>query len=108
MQEKDHRQKDFDERPDKTVPSMTREQRRTKERIEKEARTQLDKFLNSFYEFFNENDPDSETVAQKRKELNAKWKMYCHARRLLPAALTALDTQIQVIVDSYKKELADL
>jgi len=105
----DKRYKDYDEKGQKPKDHdkpLTREQRRYKERIESEAKAQLDRLTENYYEFFMDNDPESEEVAKKHKECNAKWKMYCHARNLMPSALDAFERQATVLHDKYKKELA--
>lgn len=86
---------------------LTREQLRYKERVEKAAMFQLNHFASKFYEFFMENDPESEEVAKKRKELSAKWKMYCHQKGLSKGALELLDSNCQRIIDEYKETMEE-
>lgn len=84
---------------------LTWEQRRFKERIEKEAMFQLNSFVSKFYEFFMEHEPESEEVKTKQKELSAKWKMYCHNKKLSQKALGLVDDNCQRIISEYKSEL---
>lgn len=86
---------------------LTREQRRYKERIEKEAMLQLNTFVSKFYEFFMDNEPESPLIAEKRKELSAKWKMYCHNKGLSQAAFSLCDNNCQKIVDQYQEQLKE-
>lgn len=87
--------------------TLTREQRRFKERIEKEAMARLNALVEKFYEFFMENDPESEAVAAKKKELSAKWKMYVHDRRLNKDAAELFDGAAQKVINKYHAQLKE-
>lgn len=91
----------------KTSKPLTREQRRYKERVEKDAMIQLNSFVSKFYEFFMENNPESPEIESKRKELSAKWKMYCHHKGLSKSALELCDGNCQSIIDKYKEQLKE-
>lgn len=95
------------EPPPKSSKPLTREQRRYKERVEKDAMVQLNSFVSRFYEYFMENDPESPEIEAKRKELSAKWKMYCHHKGLSKAALELCDGNCQSIIDKYKEQLKE-
>ncbi len=95
------------EKPQDPVKKLTREQIRYKERIEADARMQLSTFVSRFYEFFMDNDPAGGEIILKRKELSAKWKMYCHQKNLSKSALVLFDDNAQRILDEYKENLKD-
>ncbi len=90
--------------PKKEIP-LTRQQRRYKERIEKEASDTLRKLVNKFYETFMECDPDDPQIEHKRKELSAKWKMHCKKDGLVPSALVLFDDAAKAIIEKYKSEV---
>ncbi len=91
---------------DKEKP-LTREQRRFKDRVESEATLQLNTFISRFYEFFMDNDPESEEVTKKRKELSAKWKMYCGRKNFKAEAFPLFDTAAQKIVDQFNEAMKE-
>lgn len=93
--------------PEKPSKPLTREQRRYKERVERDAMVQLNSFVSKFYEFFMDNDPESPEIEAKRKELSAKWKMYCHHKNLSAKALPLCDNNCQSIIDKYKEQLKE-
>ncbi len=91
----------------KKEPPLTRQQIRFKERMESEAASQLNAFISRYYEFFMDNAPESEEVTKKRKELSAKWKMYCKRKNFMPSALPLFDTAAQKIVDQFNDQLKE-
>lgn len=91
----------------KASKPLTRQQRRYKERVEQEAMIQLNSFVSKFYEFFMENDPESPEVEAKKKELSAKWKMYCHHKGLSQKALGLCDESCQTVINKYKEQLKE-
>lgn len=86
---------------------LTRLQRRYKERVEKEAMAQLNSLVSKFYEFFMENDPESQLIQDKKKELSAKWRMYVSHKGLSLKALGLCDSNCQSIIDKYKEQLKE-
>lgn len=80
---------------------LTREQRRYKERVEKEAMIQLNSFVSKFYEFFMETEPESPLIDAKKKELSAKWKM------LSEMALGLCEGNCDAIIEKYKEQLKE-
>lgn len=90
------------EEPKKEIP-LTREQRRVRERLNKEVSELIAKLVNQWYEFFLDNDPDSQVVKDKQKEVSAKWRMYCHRRHLKSEVFPLIDKSITQLMDEYKK-----
>lgn len=87
---------------------LTREQRRAVERVNKEASEIVQRLVNSWYDFFLDNDPDSEEVKAKQREVNAKWRMYCKRRNLKPQAHNVVNQSIAGLIEEYKKEKAEV
>lgn len=75
------------------------------EQIQKAAMFTLNKLVAQFYEVFMENDPADESVSTKRKQVVAKWKMYCLQHGLNEIALPMCDQAIQSVVDKYLAQL---
>lgn len=88
--------------PPKVEKKLTREQRRIMERVNREAHQQLSNLVNRFYESFMENDPDSDEVTERQKEVSTKWKMYCHHRQLKKEALSMCDDRCNELRVQYK------
>lgn len=65
---------------------LTREQRRMRDRVNEDANKTFILLAEKFRECFMENDPESEEVTAKQKEVNAKWRVYCKNRNLIPDA----------------------
>lgn len=86
---------------------LTREQRRARERLNKEAGDMIARLVNQWYEFFLDNDPDGEEVKEKQKEVSAKWRMYCQRRHLKSEILPLIDNSITQLMDEYKKAKAE-
>lgn len=88
-------------------PPISRVQRRFNERILKEVNDTLQKLTIKFYDFFMDNDPEGEAVANKQKELSAKWKMYCKRASLIEAAFDLFDKNANKIIEDYKTQKAE-
>lgn len=86
---------------------LTRQQRRFQERINKEVSDTLQKLTIKFYDFFMDNDPESDAVIKKQKELSAKWKMYCKRASLIDAAFELFDKNADKILTDYKTQKAE-
>lgn len=99
--------KDFKDKEEVATKPLTREQKRYKERIEKEAMSQLNTFVTKFYEFFMDTDPESPLIEAKKKELSAKWKMYCHHKKLSKQALGLCEGNCEAIIEKYKEQLKE-
>lgn len=84
--------------------TLTREQRRIQDRVNKEVSTTLAKLTMKFYDFFMDNDPNGKEVSDKQKEMSTKWKMYCHRMNLIDEAIPLFDKNSAKILEDYKKE----
>lgn len=92
----------------KTIPlkpddNLTREQRRARERTSKEITDMINSLVRQWYNFFIENDPESDEVMLKAEEVSAKWKMYCHRKKLKPEALDLVSKTIVGLMEEYQK-----
>lgn len=86
---------------------LTREQRRARERLNQEVNDLIARLVNQWYEFFLDNDPECEEVKDKRKEVSAKWRMYCQRRGLKPEIHPLIDESIGKLIDEYTKTKAE-
>lgn len=93
------------ETPIKAEPKLTRQQRRTIERANDEANAMHRRLVNQFGEFFMDNDPASEEVTEKQKEVNAKWRVYCKNRNLTPEVFGLVDLACNQIREQFNNEL---
>lgn len=99
-----HQETEAKKSPEKPI---TRAQRRYQERVQQDAMKVLNSLIQRFYEFFMDNDPESPEVETKKKECIAKWKMYCHTKKLLSQALPLCEENIQKLVDKYKEQFKE-
>lgn len=76
--------------------------------LQRDATRTLTQLVTQFYEVFMANDPEAEEVAVKRKQVSAKWKMYCMRMKLTEKSLTLCDENCQSIVDKYIEQLKGL
>ncbi len=84
---------------------LNKKQKAYQEQTQKAAMFTLNKLVAQFYEVFMDNDPADEAVATKRKQVIAKWKMYCLQQKLNDKALPMCDQAIQSVVDKYLAQL---
>jgi len=77
------------------------------EQTQKAAMFTLNKLVAQFYDTFMDNDPDSPEVSVKRKQVIAKWKMYCHTKNLVDIAYPMCEEAIKSIVDKYNEQMAE-
>lgn len=82
---------------------LTREQRRARERLNEEVTEMINRLVRQWYQFFINNDPDSEVVKNKQKEVSAKWRMFCRMRHLKVEAFPLVDKSIAGFIEEYKK-----
>lgn len=73
--------------------------------LQRDATRTLTQLVTQFYEVFMANDPHAEEVAVKRKQVSAKWKMYCMRMKLKDESLTLCDENCQSIVNKYNEQL---
>lgn len=71
------------------------------DKVRNQATKVLSQLVGQFYEAFNANDPDSEEVAVIRKQVIAKWKVYCMRMNLLEHSLTLCEDNIKSIESKY-------
>lgn len=87
--------------------ALTRQQRRVKDRIEAEATAQLNRLQNRFMEFvINCENPETE-CEEKKKVMNAQWKMYCNSKRFSEKARSIFEDWAAKIIDQYKIESSE-
>lgn len=96
----------------------SRAEQRAMERITKEASDRLMLLADKWLDFITTtDDPEGEEAVAKFNQLDAQWRTYCTAKRLLPAVFVSLKNYMTAIIEEYKiskaggndpgKELAD-
>lgn len=92
------------ETPQEKKPvTLTRDQRRAHERLNQEVNDTLAQLVGLWYQFFLQNDPESNEVKNKKKEISAKWRVYCERRHLKAELKGLADKAIDQLMDEYKK-----
>lgn len=86
-------------------PKLTREQKRIMERANAEANAMHKRLVNQFAEVFMDNDPASDLVSDKQREVNAKWRVYCKNRDLTPEVYALVYTACDGIRKQFNQEL---
>jgi hypothetical protein len=80
----------------------SREQRRYRERINKEAQGIIKALQDKFLDFFTTcENPEGEEVVAKIKEISAQWRTHCKRRNLIAAAYPVLDQYMEDQVKQY-------
>jgi hypothetical protein len=80
----------------------TREQKRYRERINKEASEIIKRLQDKFSDFFITcENPEGEEVVNKMAEINAQWRTHCRRRNLVATAYPLLDDFMHVQVQEY-------
>lgn len=92
---------------DAKAPTLTRQQRREADRINKDAQDVYSRLAIQLYHFFMENNPESEEMAAKEKEILAKWKMYCSKRGLTDEAKGIIQQYIDQLHREYNEAKND-
>lgn len=83
---------------------LNRNQEKLKQRIEAEATTQLNRLQNRFMEFvINCENPEIE-CEEKKKVMNAQWKMYCNSKRFSEKARVLFEDWATKVIEQYKIE----
>lgn len=90
---------------EKKEVKLNRRQQREVDRINKDAAETYARLSGIFYSVFMANDPDSDVVTTKEKELNAKWRMYCKRNQLIPASFDALSNYFKLLHTEYDETL---
>lgn len=96
---------DNEQVPDKPEPKLTRQQKRMVERANEEANTMHRRLVNQFCEYFIDNEPHSDEVIEKQREVNAKWRVYCKNRHLTPEVLGLVDQACNEFREQFNNEL---
>lgn len=86
-------------------PTISRAQRRFNDRVEAVAQKTFDQLAEKFLEFFLANDPESDAVMEKAKEVVAKWKMICGKMRLNEKARSCRNIAIRSLSTTRKRRI---
>lgn len=86
-------------------PKLNRQQKRMLERANEQANEMHRRLVNQFCEFFIDNDPASDGVTEKQKEVNAKWRMYCKNKNLTPEVFDIVDKSCKEFREQFNNEL---
>lgn len=87
----------------KSERKLSREERRLIEKISRDAETTYNRMCQKFFEFFvNHDNPEGPEVEEKRKQMNAQWKMYCHRMKLIPAAIVMFEDYCKGVIKDYQ------
>jgi hypothetical protein len=87
-----------------TRPAMPRNQRRFIERVEKEARETHQRLSDKFLAIVvNSDNPESEEILEKAKQLNAQWRLFCHGKQLNKEANDLIKNFCEKVIETYKK-----
>lgn len=81
---------------------LTREQRRMKERIEKEADEKLTAMIGKFSDFLIDCENPEVDVPFIQKTMSAQWKLYCVKKRLTGESSLQFDIFSNKVLDQYK------
>lgn len=85
---------------------LTREQRRQVERTTKEAMVRFNKFANDFSDWmYDTPDLTDEMVAERVKQIDAKWQVYCRYMNLDLKSKDAIKDFCKELYNHYKVEL---
>ncbi len=94
--------KEFHDKIDPTA-TLTRQQKRLKERIESEAQEVHSNMVAKFLDFMiKEADLTDEVIAEKKKQFNAQWKMFCGSRKLTKESYDAVDKSMDAVIEKYR------
>jgi hypothetical protein len=80
----------------------SREQRRLRERTNLEAQSILRSLQEQFLNFFmSAEETEGESVNNKIREIDAKWRLYCKRKNLIPAAYPVMDKYMEQSIKEY-------
>lgn len=86
---------------------LNRSQQRAKDRFEQEAKDTFNKIAEKFLKEFTEADlPLSVKMDDRRKQLDAQWRIYCKRMNLVPAAYTMFTDYSLKIIQEFKEKTA--
>jgi len=86
----------------KSSKPLSREERRFYERVQKEAQRAFTDLCEKFNNFIvlAENDED---IKSKANELSARWKTYCHVKKLTAPAYPMIEKYCSDVINTYEK-----
>ena len=89
----------------KKETAQSRAQKRWIERTNQEAQATINSLMTQFLAYFMESpDPEGEAVQNKRKDISAKWRLYCKHKQLGPQVFTMADKYMDQVLADYLKE----
>lgn len=81
---------------------LSRSQRRDKERREEDAKRTYETLAEKFTNYFVGCDnPESEEVEERRRQMNAQWRVFCKKMNLIPAAYVMFDEYSKGLIKEY-------
>lgn len=87
-----------------TEKHLTREQRRAQERLKSEVEETYKALCDKFLDFFtNHDNPDSDEVIEKVKQLSGQWRIYCKRKNLISALFPAMDKYMDSLLNEYSE-----
>ena len=85
--------------------AQSRAQKRWIERTNQEAQATINSLMTQFLAYFMESqDPEGEAVQNKRKDISAKWRLYCKHKQLGPQVFPMADKYMDQVLADYLKE----
>jgi hypothetical protein len=84
--------------------NLTRKQKRHNERVNADAKEVYTKLTAKFLEFFIYSDsPDEEKIVAKMDEIDRKWKVYCHQKKLKPEVYSIVNDYMTNVIKQYSE-----
>jgi hypothetical protein len=84
---------------------LNRAELRRRERVNSEVKEALSLISQKFLTFFMESDdPESQEVVDKMNQIDAKWRVFCKSKSLIPRAYTLAKEEMEGIIQEYLKE----
>jgi hypothetical protein len=81
---------------------LTREQRRRHDRTNAEAISTIETLQAQFLNFFMASEEtEGDAVSDKIREIDAKWRLYCKRKNLVPAAYPVMDKYMEDSIKEY-------
>jgi hypothetical protein len=95
-QEKQAVEKQANEKP------LTRQQRRSQERLKEEVQSTFKTMCDKFLDFFVSHDePEGQEVIDKIKQMSTQWRLYCDRKKLIPTLYPVLDNYMDGLLQEY-------
>lgn len=84
--------------------NLTRKQKRIQERVSAEAKEVYTRVTSKFLEYFIYSDsPTEQAIIDKMDELDRKWKVYCHEKKLKPEAYQIVNDYMTKVIKQYSE-----